>query len=77
MTQGPVPIAPALKKVKGDGPNNAPLLLKREGTAWQQSSTVDYRDPFRRAVEQANLNPGEITCNALRHSSMFVRCWAA
>jgi integrase len=74
MTQRPVPITPALalalKKAKGDRPNDAPLLLKRDGTAWQQSSTVDHRDLFRRAVEQSELNAGEITCYALRHSSI-------
>ncbi len=74
VTHRPVPITPALalalKKAKGNRPNDATLLLKRDGTAWQQTSTVGHRDLFRRAVEQSDLNPGEITCYALRHSSI-------
>jgi integrase len=74
MTHRPVPITPvlaiALKGAKGNRPDHEPLLLKRDGTAWQQTSMVDHRDLFRRAVEKTELDPGEITSYALRHSSI-------
>ena len=74
MTHRPVPITPVLaielKEAKGNRPDHEPLLLKRDGTAWQQTSTVDHRDLFRRAVEKAELDSGEITSYALRHSSI-------
>ena len=70
----PVPItlalAMALKRAKGNRPDCAPLLLKRNGTAWQATSTADHRDLFSRAVQQVELNPDEITSYALRHSSI-------
>ena len=74
ITHRPVPmtatLALALKKAKGDRPDDAPLLLKRDGMAWQSTSTMDHRDLFRAAVMQAELNPDEITSYALRHSSI-------
>jgi integrase len=45
ITHRPVPItlalAMALKRAKGNRPDCEPLLLKRNGTAWQATSTVD------------------------------------
>src|SRR6266508_381063 len=74
ITHRPVPmtatLALALKKAKGDRPDDAPLLLKRDGMAWQSTSTMDHRDLFRAAVMLAELNPDEITSYALRHSSI-------
>jgi integrase len=74
ITHRPVPITPllavALKKAKGYRPDHEPLLRKRDGTAWQATSTVDHRDLFRRAIERAELNPDQITSYALRHSSI-------
>jgi integrase len=74
ITHRPVPItlalAMALKRAKGNRPDCEPLLLKRNGTAWQATSTVDHRDLFSRAVQQVELNPDEITSYALRHSSI-------
>jgi len=77
-----VPITPALalalKKAKGNRPNDATLLLKRDGTAWQQTSTVGHRDLFRRAVEQSDLNPG---VDHLLRVATFIdcsrACWVA
>ena len=44
ITHRPVPITPALaaalKNAKGDRPADAPLLRKRDGTAWQATSTA-------------------------------------
>jgi integrase len=74
ITHRPVPITPALaarlKDAKGNRPDAAPLLRKRDGSAWQATSTVDHRDLFRSAVERAELDPNEITSYALRHSSI-------
>jgi integrase len=74
ITHRPVPITPALaaalKKATSDRPGDAPLLLKRDGSAWQATNTSDHRDLFRRAVERAGLNPDQITSYALRHSSI-------
>jgi hypothetical protein len=65
-----VALAMALKRAKGNRPACEPLLLKRNGTAWQATSMADHRDLFSRAVQQAELNPHEITSYALRHSSI-------
>jgi integrase len=74
ITHRPVPITPALaaalKKATSDRPGDAPLLLKRDGSAWQATNTSDHRDLFRRAVERAGLDPDQITSYALRHSSI-------
>src|SRR6266508_4010550 len=70
ITHRPVPITPALaaalKNAKGDRPADAPLLRKRDGTAWQATSTVDHRDLFRHAVERAELGVAGVTSYALR-----------
>jgi integrase len=70
----PVPITPALgaalNEAKGDRPWDAPLLLKRDGTPWQATSTGDHRKPFRQTVELAGLDPDRVTSYALRHSSI-------
>ena len=49
-------LAAALKKATIDRPGDAPLLRKRDGSAWQATNTSDHRDLFRRAVERAGLN---------------------
>jgi integrase len=73
-THRPVPITPVLaavlKNAAGDRPAEAPLLRKRDGTAWQATSTVDHRDLFRRAVERAEVGIAGVTSYALRHSSI-------
>jgi integrase len=74
ITHRPVPITPvlaaALKNAAGDRPAEAPLLRKRDGTAWQATSTGDHRDLFRRAVERAEMGIAGVTSYALRHSSI-------
>jgi integrase len=74
ITHRPVPITPALaaalKRATSDRPGDAPLLLKRVGSAWQATNTSDHRDLFRRAVERAGLDPDQTTSYALRHSSI-------
>ncbi len=46
---------------------DAPLLLKPSGEPWRKS---DHTRLFARAVEQAGLDPKEVTAYALRHSSI-------
>jgi integrase len=74
ITHRPVPItaalAAALKRAKGNRPDREPLLLKRNGTAWQATSTADHRDLFSRAVQQVELDQDGITSYSLRHSSI-------
>jgi integrase len=70
----PVPItaslAVVLKQAKGDRPDDAPLLLKSDGTAWQEINRCDHGLVFRAAVERAGLDPEKVTSYALRHSSI-------
>jgi integrase len=63
----PVSLARALRQAAGDRPGDALLLRKPDGTAWQPN---DPRQPFRRVVEQAGLDPNVVTMYALRHSSI-------
>jgi hypothetical protein len=46
---------------------NAPLLIKPSGEPWRKS---DHTRLFARAVQQAGLDPAEVTAYALRHSSI-------
>ena len=63
----PVPIPHSLAaKLRSNRPVEEPLLL-RQGSHWRP---FDHRNPFRRAVERAGLDPGTVTIYALRHSSI-------
>jgi hypothetical protein len=69
----PVPLTAALAAklrlaAAGRAPG-APLLLKGNGNAWS-AENGDHRDPFARAVEDAELDPKVVTIYALRHSSI-------
>jgi integrase len=74
ITHRPVPVttelAAALKDARGDRPADAPLLLKADGSRWQEACTSDHRTLFRMTVQRAELNPDEVTSYALRHSSI-------
>jgi integrase len=76
ITHRPVPITPALaaalRDARADRPDDAPLLLKANGTRWQEASTCDHGRLFAQAVERAGLDP-KLTSYCLRHSSI-VRC---
>jgi integrase len=80
----PVPIpaglAAKLRGIVKNRPVDAALLVKPETqnpsveepvahalVPWKKS---DHSRPFARTVEAAGLNPGEVTINALRHSSI-------
>jgi len=61
----PIPHSLAAK-LRSNRPVEEPLLL-RQGSHWRP---FDHRNPFRRAVERAGLDPGTVTIYALRHSSI-------
>jgi integrase len=70
----PVPItigvAALLSDLRGDRPHDAPLLLKSDGTRWQEINKSDHWNPFRAVAARAGFDPDEITSYALRHSSI-------
>ena len=74
ITHRPVAItldlAAALQDARAGRPDDALLLLKTNGTRWQEACTSDHRTLFRKAVQMAELNPDEVTSYALRHSSI-------
>ena len=67
----PVPIpeslAIRLRQAAQGRADRAPLLIKSSGEPWRRS---DHTRLFARAVEQAGLDPAEVTIYALRHSSI-------
>jgi len=70
----PVPIdhhlALALKQARGNRPHDARLLLKADGTHWQETDKCDHRNPFREAVTRTGLDPDVVTSYSLRHSAI-------
>ena len=68
-TAVPIPagLAVKLRQAVGERSPDAPLLPKPDGKAWSNS---DLRQPFRSTVEQAKLNPNQITSYALRHTAI-------
>jgi integrase len=72
--QVPVPITAALAallaKLKGDRPDDAPLLVKSDGTPWLKINKSEHWNLFRAVAERAGFDPDEITSYALRHSSI-------
>jgi len=72
--QVPVPITPALAallaELKGDQPDDAPLLRKSDGSRWLELNKSEHWTLFREVAEQAGFDPDVITSYALRHSSI-------
>jgi integrase len=72
--QVPVPItaslAALLDGLRRDQPRDAPLLRKADGTRWLATNKSEQWTIFRDVAECAKLDPDEITCYALRHSSI-------
>jgi integrase len=72
--QVPVPItaslAALLDELRRDRPHDAPLLVKCDGTRWLARNKSEQWTIFRDVAERAKLDPDEITCYALRHSSI-------
>jgi len=72
--QVPVPItaslAALLDELRRDRPPEAPLLLKSDGMRWLATNKSEQWLIFREVAERAKLDPNQITCYALRHSSI-------
>jgi integrase len=65
-----IPLAPSLsarlKQAAAGWPPDAPLLLKEDGSPWQDG---DHKRPFAKAARAAGL-PADTTIYSLRHSSV-------
>ena len=72
--QVPVPITAALAallaELKGDRPDDAPLLRKSDGSRWLEINKSEHWNLFRLVAERAGFDPDVITSYALRHSSI-------
>jgi integrase len=72
--QVPAPItatlAALLVELKGDRPDDAPLLSKSDGSRWLATNKSEQWGIFREVAERAGFDPDVITCYALRHSSI-------
>jgi integrase len=72
--QVPVPItatlAALLAELKGDRPDDAPLLRKSDGSRWLEINKSEHWNLFRAVAERAGFDPDVITSYALRHSSI-------
>jgi integrase len=70
----PVPItvglAALLSELRACRPHDAPLLLKSDGTRWQETNKSEHWNIFRTVAARAGFDPDEITSYALRHSSI-------
>ena len=71
IARRPVPIpaslAMKLRQLAAGRAPDAPLLTKPSGDRWRKS---DHSRLFARAAKAADLDPDEVTANALRHSSI-------
>jgi integrase len=72
--QVPVPITAALAallaELRGDRPDDAPLLRKSDGSRWLEINKSEHWNLFRAVAERAGFDPDAITSYALRHSSI-------
>jgi site-specific recombinase XerD len=59
-----------LAKLKSDRADDAPLLIKGDGTRWLNRNKSEQWVIFRTVAEHAGFDPDEITTYALRHSSI-------
>ena len=70
----PVPITAALAallaELKGDRPDDAPLLRKSDGRRWLAINKSEHWNLFRAVAERAGFDPDLITSYCLRHSSI-------
>jgi integrase len=70
----PVPItaslAALLAQLRSGRPDDAPLLLKSDGTRWLETNKSEHWGLFRAVATRAGFNPDTITTYALRHSAI-------
>ena len=63
-------LAALLAELKGDRPDDAPLLRKSDGSRWLEINKSEHWNLFRAVAERAGFDPDVITSYALRHSSI-------
>src|SRR5262245_9892673 len=72
--QVPVPItaslAALLAELKSDRPDDAPLLVKSDGSRWLEINKSEHWNLFRAVAERAGFDPDVTTTYSLRHSSI-------
>ncbi len=66
----PDSLATLLEELRGDRPQDAPLLIKGDGTRWLEKNKSEQWNIFRAVAERGGFDPDEITTYALRHSSI-------
>jgi integrase len=66
----PVELAAKLKRLRGERPLDAPLLIKADGRRWQDVNKSEHWNLFRAVATRAGFDPDHITSYALRHSSI-------
>ena len=70
----PVPItvslAALLRELRGARAADAPLMIKGDGTRWQESNKSEHWNLFRAVAERGGFDPDVITSYSLRHSSI-------
>jgi integrase len=72
--QVPAPItaslAALLAELKSDRPDDAPLLVKSDGSRWLEINKSEHWNLFRAVAERAGFDPDVTTTYSLRHSSI-------
>ena len=63
-------LAALLAELKSDRADDAPLLLKSDGSRWLEINKSEHWNLFRAVAERAGFDPDVITSYALRHSSI-------
>ena len=63
-------LAALLAELKSDRADDAPLLLKSDGSRWLEINKSEHWNLFRAVAERAGFDPDLITSYALRHSSI-------
>jgi integrase len=66
----PVILAALLRELRGARVADAPLMVKGDGTRWQESNKSEHWNLFRAVAERGGFDPDVITSYSLRHSSI-------
>jgi integrase len=63
-------LAAVLKEMRGNRPDDAPLLVKADGSRWLEKNKSEQWGPFRLVVQRVGLDADIYTTYCLRHSSI-------
>jgi integrase len=72
----PAALAALLAELRGDRPDDAPLLLKSDGTPWLKTNKSEHWNLFRGVASRAGFDPDLVTSYCLRHSAVCRRLLA-